>query len=157
MGGPGRYLLDILSRSNKIRQTWRIHNCGQPGSNSKDWIPKSVYFERLPQAEFAIVIVGSNDYLSLAAQDTLDYVHMICQELEKRGTTVILCPVSHKTIIGGPQMHELNYEYRGDFLYNGDYFSARGYKKLASDLADLLENRMVKMEFNSLKNLLFKK
>jgi lysophospholipase L1-like esterase len=53
----------------------------------------------------------------------------------------------------GPLIHNLNYEYKGDFLYtpDGQFLNARGYLKFGKDFAELLTNHMVKMEFKQFK------
>ena len=46
-----------------------------------------------------------------------------------------------------------NFEYRNEALYstNGRHFSQKGYKKLASDLAELMIHELVKLEFAQFK------
>ncbi|KAI8895491.1 hypothetical protein BC833DRAFT_159147 [Globomyces pollinis-pini] len=120
---------------------------------------------------------------SLSADDTYENIVAISKVLTNMGKPVYICPVpthadhlvsdelygnnlrrnelldlytdneTRPLIFKGPQIHGLNYEYKGDFLYAPDaqHFSPRGYVKIAKDFEDLLENHMVRIEFKQFK------
>ncbi|KAI8924342.1 SGNH hydrolase-type esterase domain-containing protein [Entophlyctis helioformis] len=55
-----------------------------------------------------------------------------------------------RLLFAGPQIDALNFEYRVPRYYDerdGQHFNAKGYEKFGKDFADVLVNRLVKIEF----------
>ena len=56
-----------------------------------------------------------------------------------------------KKDLKGVDISPSNYEYKGSFIWNGEYLSRRGYEKLAKDYVEVLGNEMIKIEFAKFK------
>ena len=189
--GLAGHLKTQLTNEFKVKQTWRIYNCGQNGSTSTDWLPTSekqepqmTLFERVfsnskySDAQVVFLLVGSNDAL-LSPEQTMANIHSICKVLSNMDKTIFVCPIanwgndkhsdalieanmrrnemiveytSRKSdhVFAGPRIDAMSYEYRVPRYYtaDGQFFCHAGYQKLGKDFADVVVNRLVKIEFN---------
>jgi hypothetical protein len=104
--------------------------------------------------------VGFNDK---SKDEALTNIYSISKVLSQMGKIIIILDifgdVSSTDLKGISTINisKFNYEYKGDFLYNPNqvFFNERGYQKIASDVAELIENEMVKIEFAKFKSILF--
>ncbi|KAJ3321108.1 hypothetical protein HDV06_004561 [Boothiomyces sp. JEL0866] len=174
--GIARYFSAAIQKNMTIKQTWRFYNLGIDNSTSRDWLPGGKHFKSVRKhkdAKFALVFLGYNDGRNqnkIKPEETIENIRAILKELEVMNIKPYICtiPTVHeylvydlygdnitrndfiKTLPNHLSIDGFNYEYKGKFLYHQDqkHFNEKGYAKIAKDLADLMGNELIKVEFN---------
>lgn len=98
-GVSGR-LEKLLAKNQRLRHKWRVYNCGQYLSSSKDWIPTSKYFRETLLSRYyedcsiVVIVLGFNDEMeNVDVKNTRENLRKLCDELIRRGKEVFLCTV----------------------------------------------------------------
>jgi hypothetical protein len=98
-GVSGR-LESLLSENSRLRHTWKVYNCGQYLSSSKDWIPTAKYFREVLLSKYyedcsiVVIVLGFNDEMgNVEVKKTKENLRKLCDELIRRGKEVFLCTV----------------------------------------------------------------
>jgi lysophospholipase L1-like esterase len=121
-------------------------------SDGRQQIEPQVTFENLQKITDTLVRMGISYYVCpvanhadhLAAMQDWDLYH---------NNTVLNDLIIESSLTKGPLINNLNFEYKGEFLYAKDkqHFNRKGYIKLSKDLLDSLENHMIRVEFKKFK------